>query len=123
MFRIACYGLGALAVALAASAEAQAWGLPPVHVKLTFRVDVRSADQPAPLYPWWMYFPYDPHLMAPASRPAYPNWPAPTPAPVRQTSIPHATPPAANFVWQPGRAAVQPASYQTGVVPGFSFDR
>jgi hypothetical protein len=128
MQRIALLGLVALGTSLAATGDAHAWGLPPVKVNLTFRVDVHSLEHPAPMYPWWTYFPYDPHLMTPASRPHYPNWPAP--APVRQTSLPGQPTPPSNIVWQhaapdayrtgaaPGM--VQPAGYR---LPGFAFDR
>jgi hypothetical protein len=123
MQRIALFGLLALGTSLAGAGDAHAWGLPPVKVNLTFRVDIHSQEHPAPQYPWWMYFPHDPHLMAPAA-PTYPNWQAP--APLRQTSLPRQPAPTPNIVWQQGPpaamqpAAVQPASYQ---LPGFAFDR
>src|SRR6266508_2606571 len=104
MQRIALVGLLALGISLASAGSARAWGLPPVRVNLTFRVDVHSLDVPAPQYPWWMYFPYDPHLMTPAARPQYPNWPAP-PALVQQTSLPQTSLPQTSLPRQPAAPA------------------
>lgn len=119
MHKIALLGLLALGTCLAGAGDAQAWGLPPVKVNLTFRVDVRSDHTPPPQYPWWTYFPYDPHLMAPASGPTYPNWPQQQ-AGMRPTSMPLPAAPTPNVTQQyRAPAPVQPVAYQ----PGFAFDR
>ena len=128
MQRIALFGLAALGLGLGTAHEARANEPTPLTVNFTFRFDVRTNHLPPPGHPWWMYFPYDPHLMTPAPRGSpYPHWPAPSPGPdAQQVSAPrqpYTAPYAApNIAWQPGTPApIRPASFQPA--PGFAFDR
>ena len=91
-----------------------------VRVNVSLQVHVSSEQVPGPSYPWWTYFPYDPHLAAPAvSR--YPHWP--TSFPANQAAQPA---PSANVVSHPGAYAPgRFTSYQppAPAAPAFSFDR
>jgi hypothetical protein len=128
-FRCTRFVLLALAVTFASADAAHAWQR--VRVNVSVQMSVSSEQVPQPSHPWWMYFPYDPHLAAPPTASRYPHWPASLPA--NQAAQPAPSP---NVVWQPGTAqpgAGQPAfalpgvpgrltSFQPGAAP-FSFDR
>jgi hypothetical protein len=123
MKRTLSAGLFALAVCLAGASETQAWHPTPIRVDFTFRFDVQTDHHPTPSFPWWTYFPYDPHLMTLAPAPDYSHWGAPLLARARQPLPPRPAAPAPNVVWQPGRTPVQPASYQPAPAHGFAVDR
>lgn len=118
--RLAPLGLFALGVCFAGAALTADAAHPStrVRVNVSVQVQVSSEQVPGPSYPWWTYFPYDPHLAAPAvSR--YPHWP--TSFPANQAAQPAPSP---NIVWQPGGGVPgRLTSYQPQVAAPFSFDR
>lgn len=117
--RFAPLGLCALGVCLAGAVLPAQASHPAtrLRVNVAVQVQVSSEQVPGPSYPWWTYFPYDPHLAAPAvSR--YPHWP--TSFPTNQAAQPAPSP---NIVWQPGAGVPgRFTSYQPQTAP-FSFDR
>jgi hypothetical protein len=117
--RVARLGLFALGVCLAGAIDsAHAWQHNRVRVNVSVQMSVTSEQVPGPSYPWWAYFPYDPHLAAPAA-PRYPHWP--TSFPTNQAAQPA---PSANVVWQPGAGVPgRLTSHQPAAPAPFSFDR
>jgi hypothetical protein len=124
MKRMLCVRCCALVVCLAGAVPAQAWDPAPIRIDFTFRFDVQSDHRPPPAFPWWTYFPYDPHLMQPGWGPADHHWGPDYAARARQPAPPRPAAPAPNVVWQPrSPTPVRPVSYHPVPAAGFAFDR
>jgi hypothetical protein len=139
LLSLAWLALLGLAWALAPT-SAQAWGEKTHPVKIDagidFRFNVYTVPNVVPRAPWYTYFPYDPHLMAPPPGSHYPTWP--NPFPPRDASTPPSppsqggVPPSPNDYTpltprRPSIAAtthaLQPVSYSAFQTPSYWYGR
>ena len=113
--------LGAL---LVVPAQVHAWCIcfPPLpHIRVDCRCDChfRVSCCP-PSLPWYLYYPYDPHLQMPAPVSPFPNWHGPTAA------VPLAAAPAAPTysAWQmQAPPPFQPVGYTYPQAPNYWYNR